>query len=147
MYDMVPFKRSISPNKRGDYFNHFLDSFFDEDFFAPLSQFGSSFRVDLKETAESYQIEADLPGIPKDAINLEYADRYLTISAKREDVIEKNDHDYVRRERKFGQFQRSFYIDNVDESQICAEFKDGVLFVTLPKQDKRIRTNHSIPIK
>ncbi len=147
MFDMVPFKRSQSLSKRGDFFNHFLDSFFDEELFAPLNQFGASFRVDLKETSESYQIEADLPGIPKEAIALEYADHYLTISAKREDVIEKNDHDYVRRERKFGQFQRSFYIDNVDESQISAEFKEGVLFITLPKQDKGLRTTHSIPIK
>jgi HSP20 family protein len=144
---MVPFKKSQSLSKRGDYFNHFLDSFFDEDYFAPLSQFGSPFRVDLKETSDSYQIEADLPGIPKEAITLEYADRYLTISAKREDAVEKSNNDYVRRERKFGQFQRSFYIDNVDESQICAEFKEGVLFVTLPKQDKDLRTGHSIPIK
>jgi len=147
MFDMVPFKKSAYPTKRGDYFNHFLDSFSDEDFFAPLNQFGSSFRVDLKETAESYQIEADLPGIPKEAIALEYTDHYLIITAKREDRVTKTDHDYVRRERKFGQFQRSFYIDNVDESKIAAEFKDGVLFVTLPKQDKGLRSSHSISIK
>jgi HSP20 family protein len=147
MFDMVPFNRNSVPTKRGDYFGHFLDSFFDEDFFAPLSQFGSSFRADLKETTEAYQIEADLPGIKKDAIALKYADSYLTISAKREDTVETNEGNYVRRERKFGQFQRSFFIDNVAEDKISAEFNDGVLLITLPKKDPSLQEPHQIPIK
>lgn len=147
MFDMVPFKKTAIPTKRGDYFGHFLDSFFDEDFFAPLSQFGSSFRADLKETADAYEIEADLPGIKKEAIDLKYAENYLTISAKREDAVETTDHNFVRRERKFGQFQRSFYINNVAEDKISAEFNDGVLRITLPKQDKTVRETHQIPIK
>ncbi|MDU2064128.1 MAG: heat shock protein Hsp18 [Sporomusaceae bacterium] len=147
MFDMVPFKKTAMPTKRGDYFSNFLDNFFDEDFFAPFNQFGTSFRVDLKETPEAYQIEADLPGIDKEAIQLEYKDHYLTIAANRAEKVEENHDGYVRRERKFGQFQRSFYIDNVVENEISAEFKNGVLFVILPKKEKVTAPSHQIPIK
>ena len=62
-------------------------------------------------------------------------DSYLTIATTREEnKDEKDDKDsYIRRERSVGSTSRSFYIDDVDEGKVSAEFKDGVLKVTLPK--------------
>ncbi|WML33143.1 Hsp20 family protein [Clostridium sp. OS1-26] len=84
-----------------------------------MTNFRNSFRVDLKETENEYMVEADLPGINKEAIDVEYENNYLTISAKREETIEnKDNNNYVRRERSYGEFKRRFYIDNVDKEKI-----------------------------
>ena len=148
MFDMVPFRRNNnSIAKRGDYFNQLFDNFFDDDFFAPANYISNSFRVDLKETDDEYMIEADLPGINKDAIDISYENNYITISAKRNDSVEDKRDDYVRRERRYGEFKRSFYIDNVNEDNINAEFKDGVLKVSLPKKDKNKTNKRKINIK
>lgn len=148
MFDMVPFrKNNNSIAKRGDYFNQLFDNFFNDDFFAPMTNFGNSFRVDLKETENEYVVEADLPGINKEAINIEYENNYLTVSAKREETIENKDNNYVRRERSYGQFSRRFYIDNVNEEKIDASFKDGVLKITLPKLEKVIMNKRKIDIR
>lgn len=82
MFEMIPFRRNGLSRRGGeDYFNNFFNSFFNNDFFAP-AVFGSSFNVDMRETEDSYIIEADLPGVPKEAISVEYENNYLTISAK-----------------------------------------------------------------
>ncbi|SHJ58759.1 heat shock protein Hsp18 [Tepidibacter formicigenes] len=137
MFDMVPFrKNNNSLTKRSDYLNHLFNNFFDDDFFAPTTTFGNSFKVDLKETEKEYIIEADLPGIKKEAINVDYENNYLTITAKREETLENRNDNYVRRERNYGEFKRRFYIDNVIEEKINASFNDGVLKITLPKLEK-----------
>ena len=144
MFDLVPFRRNLP---RSNSFNHLLANFFDDDFFAPISNM-HSFKVDLKETNQSYIVEADLPGISKEDIHLDYANNYLTISAQRiESVTDNSQEDYVRQERRYGELQRSFYIDNVKENDITAEFKNGVLRITLPKADKTKSYTHKIDIK
>ncbi|MFL0197938.1 heat shock protein Hsp18 [Clostridium sp. WILCCON 0269] len=147
MFDMVPFRRNNSVRK-GDDFESFVDSFFNHDFLTPFntSLLHSGFKVDLKETDTSYLIEADLPGINKDAIDLNFNNNYLTISAKREDSIEDSKENFIRRERHYGEFKRSFYVDNVDEKNINASFKDGVLKIDLPKLEKGNTNSKKIEI-
>ena len=136
MFDMVPFRRGHNGvTKRGDVFENFMNSFWDDDFFGSMNLMNNSFKVDLQETDNNYIIAADLPGVKKDAINLGYENNYLTISAKRDDVVEDKNDNYVRRERHYGEFKRSFYIDNVDDTKIDASFNDGVLKINLAKKD------------
>lgn len=135
MFDMVPFRKN-DLTRRDDFFSPFLKNFFNDDFFSTFNGLQGSFKVDLKETDENYLVEADLPGIEKDAIDIEFNNNYLVISAKRNETIEDKKENYVRRERHYGEFKRSFYIDNVDESKIDASFSDGVLKITLPKLNK-----------
>lgn len=147
MFDMVPFRKNNSLSQ-GDAFRNFVDSFFNNDFFSPvLSGFNSGFKVDLKEDADSYKVEADLPGVKKDAIDLDFENNYLTISAKREDQKEDKGEGYVRRERSYGELKRSFYIDNVDDKNVTASFKDGVLEIILPKIKKGQDKTGKIDIK
>lgn len=147
MFDMVPFRKNNSLSQ-GDAFRNFVDSFFSNDFFSPvLSGFNSGFKVDLKEDADSYKVEADLPGVKKDAIDLDFENNYLTISAKREDQKEDKGEGYVRRERSYGELKRSFYIDNVDDKNVTASFKDGVLEIILPKIKKGQDKTGKIDIK
>ncbi|SDF32531.1 Hsp20/alpha crystallin family protein [Sporolituus thermophilus] len=146
----LPHRNGNLPAAPRDYFNQIMRSFFDHDFLAPFENIAAltgSFRVDLRETENEYIIEADLPGVKKEDITLRYENNYLTIAAQRNETQEVKEENYVRKERRFGQLQRSFYVDNVIEDQISAKFTDGVLTVTLPKKDKNERRRSNIPIQ
>lgn len=145
MFGLVPFRRN-NHMRMGDYVDNFFDDFFNDDFLAPIGFNSNSFRVNVRDTGNEYIMEAALPGVKKDQINLEYRDNYLTVSAKREDRFEDNSGDYIRREIRCGEFKRSFYVDNIDKDKIDASFKDGVLKVVLPKLEKQNRDSHKIDI-
>lgn len=113
-----------------------LDLMLDTDDFSDfLNEFETrSFRVDVKETDKEYIVEADLPGCDKNNINVSYDDGVLTIAASYEETAEEKDKNYIRRERRRGNFSRSLSIpEDVKADEIKASFKDGVLKVTLPK--------------
>jgi HSP20 family protein len=137
MFDLVPFRKnfnSILP--RSDYFDQMVNSFFNDDFmnFANAGLGQNSFRVDVKENDTSVVIEADLPGVKKESIDLTYDNNYLTIAARRDDIKETKDENYMRRERYYGEFRRSFYLDNVNHEKIKASFTNGVLTIGIPKE-------------
>lgn len=148
MFNLIPFSnRKNELASREDFFNHAFDQFFREDFFAPFNTAGNNFRVDLRENADSYVIKADLPGIRKEDIAIQFVNDYLTISAKRNEEEETKEDNYLRRERRYGEFNRSFYIRNVHNEKIDAEFKDGVLTVSLPKRETAAIDNKTIQIR
>ena len=95
----------------------------------------SSFSTDIRETENAYVLEADLPGFKKEDIHIDVSDNTLTISAERNSQSEEKDKDgsYLRRERSYGSFSRSFSLEGVDEQGIKAGFTDGVLTLTMPK--------------
>lgn len=92
--------------------------------------------VDIRTGADhSLLIEADLPGIPKDSITVHVENRLLTIKGerKRETVIDEKETGVHRAERVFGTFVRAFNLpDSADASKVKADYKDGVLKVTVP---------------
>ena len=106
-----------------------------------------NFKVDLKETPDNYLVEADLPGVKKENINIEFDNGNLTISAKRDETLEDKKENYVRRERHYGEFRRNLYIENVDENRIDASFNDGVLKIVLPKLNKGNNNRRRINIQ
>lgn len=147
MFGMVPYRRyngSIQRNE--DYFNNFFQSFFSDDTFTPVIFKNRNFNVDVKEDENQYTVEADLPGIKKEDITLEYQNNYLTISAKRNNITEDKTSSYVKQERNYGEFKRTFYIDNVDENSVNASFKDGVLSISMPKKDKNVNNKKRFDI-
>ena len=142
MFGLVPFAKNIS-NKDDD-FNSLFDVFNEPFFHNALSPFSTakSFKVDVKDLGSAYELTAELPGIKKENISLSYENSYLTIKvAKKEektvDDKEKQSEKYLRRERYYGEMQRSFYIDDIDEANVKAAYKDGILTVTLPKAVKK----------
>ena len=80
-------------------------------------------------------LEAEIPGVDKEDINLEYKDDILTISVERKEEVNDERENYIRKERRYGSFKRAFYVDNVDEENIKAKFKNGVLKIKLPKKE------------
>ena len=97
------------------------------------------FRTDIKDNGDSYLLEADLPGFKQEDIKIEVDDHYLTIRAERHcESGEKNQQgNYLRCERSYGSYARSFDISGVKEEEISAEYKDGVLRLKLPKEAKQ----------
>lgn len=93
------------------------------------------FSTDIKDDGDHFTMEADLPGVKKEDISIDLTDNVLTIKAERHSEYETEDkkHNYVRCERSYGSFQRSFDTSGIDTEGIDAEFKDGVLILTLPK--------------
>jgi HSP20 family protein len=90
--------------------------------------------LDVWETEGDVVYAFDLPGIPEDKIAIEVKDDTLTISAEREKTEETSDDRFYRFERRFGSFSRAVGLpQGVDENQITASYRDGVLEVRVPK--------------
>lgn len=94
----------------------------------------ATFRTDISEKNGAYVVESDLPGISKEDIDINIGDGVLTVRAERKLESSSDDNGYIRRERAYGSFERSFNISDIDADKIDAEFKDGVLTLTLPKK-------------
>ncbi|OFR82223.1 Hsp20/alpha crystallin family protein, partial [Enterococcus sp. HMSC067C01] len=91
-------------------------------------------KVDLVENEKEYKLTADMPGCDKEDTTVEYSDNTLTISANHESHTEdKENGNYVRKERHSVSYKRSFYLPDVDEEKITGTFKNGVLKLALPK--------------
>ena len=93
-------------------------------------------KVDLNETEGNYTLKADVPGVPKEDIDVRIDGNQVTISAEvKKDSEEKKDGRVLRSERQYGYTSRSVWLDSaVDEAQAVAKFQDGVLELTLPKK-------------
>ena len=91
--------------------------------------------VDVAETDTAYQVKAELPGIRKEDLDVTVDDGVLTIKAERNDNQEQTENgQLIRQERSYGKFVRSLRLGaNVDEETITAEYRDGMLRITLPK--------------
>lgn len=149
MLGLVPFNFGKDIQAKQNGFQSLMD-FFNEPFFSDFpSVEAKSFKVDVKDKGADYELTAELPGLRKEDISLNYSNNYLTISAQRhEEKNEQDDkHNYIRRERHFGSMSRSFYIDDVDDAKIQAEFTDGVLKIDLPKLTAEVQRGKNIPIK
>lgn len=102
--------------------------------------------VDIKETPEAFNIEAELPGMSKDDVKVTVQDGVLSIQGERKHEEETNDKKHHRIERVYGSFLRRFTLpENVDENSITANFKEGILSLTLtkaePAEPKAIEVN------
>ncbi|RRJ67514.1 Hsp20/alpha crystallin family protein [Paenibacillus oralis] len=147
MFDLIPFGRH-----REDALSQWVKSFndaFNDDFFMPLKGQVMSFRTDIHETENAYLVEAELPGFQKNEIEIGYVNPYLTIKAVRneDNNVEDSKQQIVRKERRYGEYVRRFYVQDIDEEGIRASLKDGVLKLEVPKRgqtrSKRIEIEES----
>lgn len=110
-------------------------------FGAPFGSFFHSgdlaeFKTDITDQGKSYLLEADLPGFDKKDIHLDLSGDILTIQAERHSQHEQEDKkdQYVRIERSYGKYSRTFDVSAVDAQNIKAQYENGVLKLTLPKK-------------
>ena len=109
----------------------------------------AAFSTDIKDNGDHYTLEADLPGVKKDDIKLDLTDNVLTINAERHSEYEEKDKkgNYVRCERSYGSYARSFDISGVKAEGIKASYNDGVLSLTLPKKDVEVSGSRRLAIE
>ena len=147
-----------------DLFDDWMDFPFDDKFEKKLNKelygrknpvFGKNaariMRTDVKEKKDSYEVDVDLPGFKKDQIRVELENGYLTISAEKGlDKDEDKEGRYIRRERFSGSCRRTSYVgENVEQSDIKASFKHGILRLTIPKKEEKpeVEENNYISIE
>jgi len=103
--------------------------------------------LDVYEKGNDLIVEAELPGIPREAVKVTCTDNTLTIQGETKKQEEEKREGYYRAERRYGSFYRSVTLpEPVDFEKAKAQFKDGVLQITLPKQSKPEAKAHTIPI-
>ena len=94
--------------------------------------------VDLYEKDDHFVIKAELPGVDKKDISIDLKDRVLTLSGERSNEHEVKEENFYRRERSYGNFQRTFTLPaDVDADKIKAEFKEGLLKIEVPKPEQQ----------
>ena len=102
-------------------------------------------KTDIREVENGYILEADLPGFAREDIKAEIKNGYLTIRAERKTDTESREN-YLRRERTYGSFTRTFDLEGIDTEAITASFKDGVLSVNLPKMEVKVDEGRTVKI-
>lgn len=94
--------------------------------------------VDIYEEENNIVVKAEIPGMDKDAITVDVKDGVLTLKGERTDDNEVKEDNFYRKERTYGRFERAFTLPtDVNTEEISAEYKDGVLKVTVPKPEKQ----------
>ena len=104
-------------------------------------------KTDIRDTENSYILEADLPGFSREDIHAEIKDGYLTIRAEHKSENEDKNDTYLRRERSYGSFSRTFDLEGIDAEAITAFFKNGVLTLELPKAKEKVEEARKVEIK
>ncbi|MCD8562256.1 MAG: Hsp20/alpha crystallin family protein [Bacilli bacterium] len=120
---------------------YLFDSFI-EDVFAEGRNI--DMKCDIYEQDNEYHIVADIPGVSKDNIKVEYEDGYVKVSVFKTEEKEDASKNYIRKERYSGVVERQFHVGNVDQNMIDASFENGTLKIKLPIKAK---TNKLIEIK
>jgi HSP20 family protein len=109
---------------------------------------GKAPAVDVAERDNGYEVTAELPGMDASNVEVKYADSVLTIKGEKKEEKEEKQKDYYMSERRFGSFERSFRLpDGIDADKIAANFKNGVLTVTLPRSAEAQRNEKKITVK
>ena len=137
--------------------NNYLSSFWNDnifdDFFNDSLFFKNNFRneftpnADIAETDKSFEFSFDLPGVKKSDLSIEMNNGNITISGERKMENNKNGKNYHSLESSYGKFSRSFELPTgINENKINAKFIDGILNISIPKDEKKIVKN-TIQIK
>jgi HSP20 family protein len=103
-------------------------------------------KVDIKENEKEFVIEAELPGIKKEEVDIQVDDDRLTISVQKNEQTDEEKDNYIRKERSYTAMVRSFAISNVEVENVNAKFENGLLFITLPKKQQEAVKGKQIQI-
>ena len=153
MFELRPFDRrsgrvsTYNPFREMENFERafFGDNFFNDRGFQALAEF----KTDIQDKGESYLLEADLPGFKKEDIHIDLDGDTMTISAERHSEHEEKDKEgnYLRCERSYGSYRRSFDISGIEEGAMKVEYTDGVLRLTMPKKQQTVSSARRLEIQ
>jgi HSP20 family protein len=124
----------------------FFDRVFHDFFGDGLNQF-DNFNTDVIDKGDSYLLQAELPGFEKEDIQVNLDKDTLTISANHKEEKKESKHDYVRQERRYHSYCRSFHIPGIRKENISAAYQNGVLEISLPKENVIAEESKRIEVK
>lgn len=141
MFELIPFTtRHVNAYDPFRAFDELQRSFFNE---RPTL----GFRTDVIDTGDAYKLDAELPGFKKEDISIDVENDCLTISVERKVEDEDKRPNYVKRERVYGSFSRSFDVSGINVEGIEAAYKDGILTLTMPKKMEQKPARCKLEIK
>lgn len=146
MFGLTPYRGRRGLSRRSIFdFDRIFDDMLEELDFRFSSY--NPMKVDIKEDHDKYLLEAELPGIDKKDINIEIRNDIMTISVERNEEIKEERENYIRRERRYGSFRRSFSVEDIEQDKIDARFENGILYLELPKKKEYRGKSNRIQIK
>ena len=148
MFGLIPYvRKNAGLTRKDDFFgiDRLFDDFFNDSFFGRFAV--SPVKADVRETEKEWLIDAELPGVDKNDIQIELNDGLLTLSVEQKKEISEEKENYIRRERAYGSYKRSFYVEDVKEDEIKASYKDGILSLNLPKANPDKKQNIKIDVQ
>lgn len=122
--------------------NNLFDDLFNDRFFNNDTTVGKSFtpQVDISETDKAFELSFAVPGIKKNEINIDLNEGQLIVSGERKFEEKKEEKNFHSVETRYGSFSRSFHLpDNIDANKVEAKYEDGLLNITIPKDEKKIQ--------
>ena len=144
MFELIPFGgHRVSAYDPFRAFDEMERSFFGES----RSNALSAFRTDVVDTGDAYKLDAELPGFKKEDIKIDVENDVLTISAERKLDNDESKPNFVKRERFYGSYSRSFDVSGIEVDQIEAAYNDGVLTLTMPKKVETAPASRRLEIK
>lgn len=145
---MTLIKWAPRPASIFDDMDKMINNVFENDWnFSVRSKTNWSPAVDVKESDNSFTLTADIPGLTKKEVKVNITDGILSISGERKFEDEKESGNYHYRERRYGSFSRTFNLpETVNEEDISASFKNGILSIELPKHEVVLPKEREIKI-
>ena len=140
MFELIPFTRHVNVYDPFRAFDEMQRNFFNE-------RPALGFRTDVIDTGDAYKLNAELPGFKKEDIDINVENDCLTISVERKVEEEDKRPNYVKRERVYGSFSRSFDVSGIDVEKIEAAYQDGILTLTMPKKVEQKPARCKLEIK
>lgn len=121
-------------------FSNLIDRFFNESLGRTGgSQYSFVPKVDIIENEKAFELHVVVPGMNKEDFKIDLNDNFLTVSGERKSTREKKENNFHSIESQYGTFSRSFSLpENVDAAKISAAYVNGVLEITIPKDEKKI---------
>lgn len=137
MAGLVPFNRKNNNLARTgfDDFYNMLDDFF-SDSWPSRSLLKDTFKIDVRETESEYLVEAELPGVKREEIGLSVDSDNLCIAINRNEEVNQENENYIHRERRTSSMSRRLHLAEAKLDDIKAKLEEGVLTVSIPKQEK-----------
>ena len=146
MFELIPFDRRGNRISAYDPFRMLDDM--ERSFFGGGSHPAmASFRTDVTDTGDAFVLDAELPGFKKEDIKIDVENDCLTITAERKADEEEKQKNFIKRERFYGSFSRSFDVSGVNVDGIEAAYNDGILKLTMPKKVETVPPTRRLEIK
>ncbi|NLL06320.1 MAG: Hsp20/alpha crystallin family protein [Clostridiaceae bacterium] len=151
MFGLTPYNRkNCGISTRGDVWNvsrSIFEDFFNDSFFKGAFLPATEIRADIRENEKEYVLDIEIPGTKKEDIKLNLRDDVLTVSVDRNEEVDEEKGNYIRKERRYGSLSRNFYVENIKAEDVKAKYNDGILTVTLPKEKESKINTYQIDIQ